>query len=238
MRLVDRIKTRLHRDIVADPVLHGLVLNLYLNGEQYPHRVADYFPFAAVEEPELERAMRAHVADEDKHIALYERAIRKLGQPVSVHPLPEVFNEVIRRHTPTSFALAAGDSRDQSRHKLANFFAHLHFLEKRVARSLEYHVEACAQAASDYPAKAVGAVLRDEHRHVSYTREVVAQLVPRQVEVDILTVHACAERRANLEFSARQLGGLARQHAARFPRARGRLYSACAGLLRGMHALA
>ena len=48
--VIDGIKARLHRDIVADPVLHGLVLNLYLNGEQYPHRVTDYFPLAAVED--------------------------------------------------------------------------------------------------------------------------------------------------------------------------------------------
>ena len=48
MDIIAGIKRRLHRDIVADPVLHGLVLNLYLNGEQYPHRVSDYFPFAAV----------------------------------------------------------------------------------------------------------------------------------------------------------------------------------------------
>lgn len=238
MSPVDRIKARLHRDIVADPVLHGLVLNLYLNGEQYPHRVTDYFPFAAVEEPELERAMRAHVADEEKHIALYERAIHKLGQPVSVHPLPEIFNEVIRRHTPVSFALAAGDSRDQCRYKLAHFLAHLHFLEKRVARSLEYHVNACAFSATDYPEKAVGAVLRDEHRHVRYTREVVTQLLPGRVASEVLALHARAERRANLEFSANQLGGLAQRHSQRFPGARRRLYAACATLLRGMHALA
>ena len=42
--VIDGVKARLHRDIVADPVLHGMVLNLYLNGEQYPHRVSDYFP--------------------------------------------------------------------------------------------------------------------------------------------------------------------------------------------------
>src|SRR5690349_14033162 len=117
MAFVDRIKARLHRDIVADPVLHGMVLNLYLNGEQYPHRVCDYFPFAAVEEPELERRMRAHMADEDKHIALYTRAIEKLGQPVTVQPLEEVFNGVIRRHTPVSFALSDGDGRDTCRTK-------------------------------------------------------------------------------------------------------------------------
>src|SRR4051812_15050386 len=170
--LVDRIKARLHRDIVADPVLHGLVLNLYLNGEQYPHRVSDYFPFAAVEDLELERVMRAHVADEDKHIALYRRAIEKLGQPVIVQPIEAVFNEVIRRHTPASFTLEAGESRDTRRLKLAHFFSHLHFLEKRVARSLEYHLDACAHAVSEYPQKVIDAVLSDEHRHVRYTRDV------------------------------------------------------------------
>ena len=44
---------RLHRDICADPVLHGLVLNLYLNGEEYPHRVADYFPMRTAAEAGL-----------------------------------------------------------------------------------------------------------------------------------------------------------------------------------------
>jgi hypothetical protein len=238
MVLIDRLKARLHRDIVADPVLHGLVLNLYLNGEQYPHRVDDYFPFAAVEEPDLERRMRAHVADEDKHIALYERAIRKLGQPVTVQPLDEVFNGVIRRHTQASFALAPGDDRDTRRRKVAHFFAHLHFLEKRVARSLEYHLDACAHAASDYPQKVIGAVLGDEIRHVRYTREVVAEVVPARVAGGVLRLHERAERRANLDFSAGQLGRLAREHAARFPGLTGPLYGACAALLRGVLALA
>lgn len=238
MSLVDRLKVRLHRDIVADPVLHGLVLNLYLNGEQYPHRVSDYFPFAAVEEPGLERRMRAHVEDEDKHIALYTRAIGKLDQPVTVQPLAEVFNEVIRRHTPVSFSIGPGDDRDCRRGKLANFFAHLHCLESRVARSLEYHFEACAQAASNYPEKVVGAVLGDELRHVRYTREAVAELVPARHASDILRLHARAERRANLDFSADQLSRLVREQAARFPASRGRLYGACAALLRGALALA
>jgi hypothetical protein len=238
MALVDRIKARLHRDIVADPVLHGMVLNLYLNGEQYPHRVSDYFPFAAVEEPELERRMRAHMADEDKHIALYTRAIEKLGQPVTVQPLDEIFNGVIRRHTPASFALAAGDSRDTCRAKLAHFFAHLHFLEKRVARSLEYHFEACAHSPSDYPQKVIAAVLGDETRHVRYTREVVAEVLPARLAAGVLEVHARAERRANLDFSAGQLGRLVREQSARFPRMRGRIYGTCASLLRGVLAIA
>src|SRR5262245_1575100 len=165
-----------------------LVLNLYLNGEQYPHRVSDYFPFAAVEEPELERRMRAHMADEDKHIALYTRAIEKLGQAVTVQPLEETFNGVIRHHTPASFTLAPGDSRDTCRTKLAHFFAHLHFLEKRVARSLEYHFDACAHSVSDYPQKVIGAVLGDETRHVRYTRETVAELLPARLVNDVLNV--------------------------------------------------
>jgi len=236
--VIDGVKARLHRDIVADPVLHGMVLNLYLNGEQYPHRVSDYFPFAAVEDPELERVMRAHVADEDKHIALYTRAIERLGQPVIVQPIEAVFNEVIRRHTPASFALEAGESRDSSRLKLAHFFAHLHFLEKRVARSLEYHLDACAHAVSDYPQKVIDAVLRDERRHVRYTREVVSQVLPVRRANQVLALHAGAERRANLDFSAHELGRLLHEQRSRFPRLRGRMYRACATLLKGVLALA
>jgi hypothetical protein len=236
--IVDGIKARLHRDIVADPVLHGLVLNLYLNGEQYPHRVSDYFPLAAVEDAQLERTMRDHIRDEDKHIALYIRAIEKLGQPVVVQPLENVFNEVIRRHTPASFALEAGEDRDASRFKLANFFAHLHFLEKRVARSLEYHLDACAHAASDYPAKVIDAVLRDERGHVRYTREAVTELLPAPDAARVLSLHAGAERRANFDFSARELGRLVREHSARFPGIRGRAYRACAALLQGVLAIA
>jgi len=178
------------------------------------------------------------VADEDKHIALYTRAIERLGQPVIVQPIEAVFNEVIRRHTPASFALEAGESRDSSRLKLAHFFAHLHFLEKRIARSLEYHVDACAHAVSDYPEKAVSTVLRDELRHVSYTREVVRHLLPAGEAAAVLTLHARAERRANLDFSARQLGRLLREHASRFPRVRGALYRGCTSLLRGALACA
>jgi len=238
MIIVDRIKTRLHRDIVADPVLHGLVLNLYLNGEQYPHRVSDYFPFAAVEEPELERRMRTHMADEDKHIALYTRVLEKLGQPVTVQPLDETFNGVIRRHTRASFTIEASDDRDSRRHKLAHFFAHLHFLEKRVARSLEYHLDACAHSSSDYPQKAIGAVLGDEVRHVRYTREVVAEVLPERIAKGVLEEHARAERRANLDFSAGQLGRIVREQVGRFPRWRGQVYGACAALLSGVLSLA
>jgi len=237
MTLLDRLKSRLHRDIVADPVLHGMVLNLYLNGEQYPHRVSDYFPFAAVEEPELEQRMREHVSDEDKHIALYERAIGKLGQPVTLQPLEETFNGVIRHHTPATFAMSPADGRDSCRRKLAHFFAHLHFLEKRVARSLEYHLDACAHSSSDYPQKVIGAVLGDERGHVRYTREVVAEVVPARVAADVLDEHARAERRANLDFSAGQLGRLVREQSARFPAPRGAIYGACAALLRGALAL-
>ena len=238
MKVIDGIKARLHRDIVADPVLHGLVLNLYLNGEQYPHRVTDYFPLAAVEDPQLLAAMQGHMADEDKHIALYTRAIEKIGQPVLVQPLESVFNSVIRRHTPASFALEAGEDRDALRLKLAHFFAHLHFLEKRVARSLEYHVDACAHAASDYPGKVIDAVLRDETRHVRYTRESVTQLLPARAAAQVLSLHSRAESRANLDFSANELGRLVREQAARFPRLRGSAYRACAALLQGVLALA
>jgi hypothetical protein len=234
MKIIDSVKFRLHRDIVADPVLHGLVLNLYLNGEQYPHRVQDYFPMQIVEAAELVDAMRRHIAEEDKHTALYIRAIEKLGQPVMVLPMHDVYNEIIRAHTPVSFAIAPDDDTDMRRGKLAHFFAHLHHLEKRIARSLEYHVEACARAGTSYPEKVVGMVLKDEWRHVSYTREAVAHLLPARAATAVMALHRRAERRANLDFSAGQLGGLLRHHAGRFPRLRGAGYRGCALLLRGV----
>jgi hypothetical protein len=238
MMIIDSVKLRLHRDIVADPVLHGLVLNLYLNGEQYPHRVQDYFPLQIAEAAELVDAMRRHIAEEDKHSALYIRAIEKLEQPVLELPMNDIYNEVIRAHTPVSFAISADDHTDVRRRKLAHFFAHLHHLEKRIARSLEYHVEACATAQVSYPEKVVGLVLKDEWRHVDYTREAVTQLLPVRAAAEIMGLHRRAERRANLDFSSGQLAGLLRHHAARFPRVRGAGYRGCASLLRGVLAYA
>ena len=226
------IKRRLHRDITADPVLHALVLNLYLNGEQYPHAVDDYFPIHAVEDEDLADAMRAHVADEDKHVALYTKAIQKLEQPVLVLPMADVFNHVIRTHTGASFTMRDDDGRDARRLKLAHFLAHAHWLEKRIARSLHWHVEACAQAAHPFAGKAVAAVLGDETRHVEYTRHAVEHLLPRAQAQATLRLHERAEARANLSFSATQLGRLVRVHAQRFPAQRRWLYRASAGLMK------
>lgn len=234
--IVSTLKRRLHRQIVADPLLHGLVLNLYLNGEQYPHRVSDYFPLASVEDPALEARMRLHMREEDKHVALYIKAIGTLEQPVTQLPLAEVYNEVIRKHTPSSFVIRADDTRDTRTLKLAHFLGHLHFLEKRIARSLEYHVEACAHSASAYAAKAVGAVLHDETAHVTYTREAVDALLPRRLARQVLSEHSGAESRANLEFSSRQLGRLVREHGTRFGGGSRMLYRAFSGLLeRNLH---
>jgi hypothetical protein len=231
MRLVDRIKQRLHRDIVADPVLHGLVLNLYLNGEQYPQRVDDYFPMTAGMNAELADQMRSHVSDEEKHVLLYTRAIEKLGQPVVELGKADVFNEVIRSHTPVSFRIEPADGHDTKTLKLAHFLAHVHFLEKRVARSLEYHVEACAHSSSAYPEKAVTAVLKDEGRHVTYTQEAVRDLLPRAKANEVLALHASAERRANLDFSAAQLRRLAREQRDHFAPTRRMSYLLCARML-------
>jgi hypothetical protein len=80
----------------------------------------------------------------------------------------------------------------------------------------------------------VGTVLKDEWRHVGYTGEAVAHLLPARVAAEVMALHRRAEQRANLDFSAGQLGGLLRRHAARFPRIRGAGYRCCASLLRGV----
>lgn len=222
------IKRRMHRDICADPVLHGLVLNLYLNGEEYPHRVADYFPLVDDFEPELASRMRAHMQDEDKHIALYQKAVRQIAQPVQRLPMADVFNHVILSHTPDSFAFEESDNNQIKRLKLANFFAHLHFLESRVARSLEYHLEGCDRSPSSYPAKVIRVILKDELGHAQYTREAVHELLPRAKALDVLGIHQRAESRANVDFSYRQFKRLLSEQPQRFPRSRQWLYRGAA----------
>lgn len=234
MGIIDWTKRRLHRDIVADPLLHARVLNLYLNGEAYPHRVDDYFPVAHVESPELAARMRVHMDDEDKHVALYAKAIEKLGQVVEDLPHACIFNAVIRQHTPESWAVRAGQDRQTQRLRLAHFFAHAHCLEKRVARSLEMHLDACAHAASPYPAKAVAAVLADEYGHVRYTAEAVDDLLPRAVAQEVWKAHTVAEKRANLDFSAAQLKRLLRENRHSWPSSRRGYYRVCSAAMRGL----
>jgi len=214
--MIVSIKRRLHREICANPVLHGLVLNLYLNGEQYPHRVDDYFPVQAAPDAELAAQMRSHLSDEDKHAAMYQCAIKKLAQPVLDLSGPDIYNHVIRSHTKTSFAVRPSDRPGTRLLKLAHFFAHLYYLEKRVAGSLDIHAEACAHSPLEYSRKVVAGVLRDERRHVAYTRDAVYHLVPRRVAVQVLGEHRRAERLANLEFSSQQLKKLVTMHAAHF----------------------
>ena len=231
MQILGGLKRRLHRDIVADPVLHGRVLNLYLNGEQYPHRVQDYFPLAEVEEVALEERMRQHLREEDKHVALYTKAIHALDQPVTQLPIEDVYNTVILRHSP---APQAGTRKDTRRITLAHFFAHLHFLESRVAQSLDYHLDACAHSANPYPAKAVAVILADERGHAAYTREAVLELVPARISSRVLAAHRRAEARANREFSARELNRLVHDQGGRFPAANRALYACSATLLGGL----
>jgi hypothetical protein len=234
MHLVRTIKRRLHRDIVADPCLHARVLNLYLCGEAYPHTVDDYFPVGSVACPELAAAMAAHFRDEDKHVALYTKAIRKLGQAVVDLPPQHVFNHVIRVHTAQPWRVDEGMPIDARHERVAHFLAHAHWLEKRIEHSLGMHVEACMHSSCEYAHKAVAAVLGDETRHVRYTRDAVFDLVPRQRALDILEHHRRAERRANLDFSSTQLRRLLREEPARWSAGGNALYGACSAAMKGL----
>lgn len=205
MFIIDGMKARAHREVVANPLAHGWVLNLYLNGERYPEKVCDYFQSEYAPNEELAANIVRHAADEAKHVRIYTRALVSIGQPVEDLAPPFVFNEVVRSFTPDTFHIVAADDDDVRREKLANFLAHAHFLEKRVGRSIEYHADACGALRRDGVGKCVAAVMRDEARHVRYTREAVVDLVPRRKAQQILDAHRRAEAKANLEFSLRLL---------------------------------
>src|SRR5688572_21693749 len=107
--VVDWAKGRWHRDLVADPVVHGWALNLYRAGERYPQTVADYFPVESAPHPALAESLRVHRRDEERHTAMYAHAIRALGQPVVDLDGDDVFNVVIRSRTAASFTMSGGD---------------------------------------------------------------------------------------------------------------------------------
>ena len=213
MFLVDSAKLRWHLDLASHPVTHGWVLNLYRAGEQHPETVADYFPAEHAPWPELAQDIRHHAAEERKHVGLYGRAISALGQPVDDLEGADVYNEVIRECTPVSFAISKTDSKDQRRLSVAHFLAHAHHLERRIARSLEYHLEACHQLDRAGPAAVVQQVLDDEYRHVHYTGLALPELLTHSEYESVMEMHALGEAQANLVFSSQQVTQFLQQYA-------------------------
>ncbi len=223
MSLSSRLKMLWHRDLASHPTTHAWVLNLYRAGERHPQMVDDYFPVSHAPWPELARDLSRHRDDERRHDRMYAAAIKRLGEPVVELEGLDVFNVVIKECTPVGFRVDESDSAERVRHKLANFLAHAHFLEKRITRSVAYHAEACEQAKSPI-ASVVAAVLEDEERHVRYTRAAVTELVGRAEGLRVLELHARAEAQANLLFSAHQMKQCMQRFRTHVPRLHRALY--------------
>ncbi len=232
-QIIDGMKSRFHRDIVSNPETHGWVLNLYLSGERYPQKVCDYFQADFAPLPYLADALRRHAADEDKHVKLYTHALQTMGQPVLDLQGGDVFNEVIKSFTPGTFHIVEADPPETRRWKMANFLAHAYHLEKRIARSFEYHIDACGSEGRGGIANIVAAVYRDEGRHIRYTRDGVRDLLPRREAQRVMDTHRRAEAKANLSFSAKQVRTFLRQFPGATSKRRRLLYHVCAGLMEG-----
>ncbi len=229
--VIDSVKGRFHRDLVANPVTHGWVLNLYRGGERYPQRVCDYFQSDFAPTPELAARLRQHAADEDKHVHLFSSALKTLEQPVMDADLGDVFNEVVRSFTPGTFHIQESDAPEVRRHKLANFLAHAHHLEKRVAHSFAYHIDACERGGKSTIADLVSRTKKDEDRHVQYTRATVFDLLTHREAQAVMELHRRAEARANLRFSQRQVRVFLAQFGDTTPKYRQWLFRICATIM-------
>ena len=229
--VITSMKGRFHRDLVANPLTHGWVLNLYRSGERYPQRVCDYFQSDFAPTQELAVLLRQHSADEDKHVLLFSQALKTLKQPVIEADLGDVFNEVVRSFTPGTFHIQESDSPEVRRRKLANFLAHAHHLEKRVAQSFAYHMDACERSGKNTIASLVSRTKTDEDRHVSYTRETVFDLLTRKEAQTVMDLHRRAEAKANLKFSQRQVRKFLAQFGDITPKHRRWLYQICATVM-------
>ena len=229
--IIDSVKGRFHADLVANPVTHGWVLNLYRGGERYPQRVCDYFQSDFAPSETLAAQLRRHAAEEDKHVTLFSQALRSIDQPVVEIELGDVFNEVIRSFTPGTFHIVESDAPEVRRNKLANFLAHAHHLEKRVSRSFAYHIDACERVHKDQVAGAVARAKHDEDGHVSYTRAAVLDLLTRREANEVMEVHKRAEARANLLFSRRQVQAFLTLFSNTIPKHRALLFRLCANIM-------
>jgi len=229
--VIDSVKGRFHRELVANPLTHGWVLNLYRSGERYPQRVCDYFQSDFAPTQELAAQLRQHAADEDKHVRLFSQALKTLDQPVIEADLGDVFNEVVRSFTPGTFHIQESDPPEVRRRKLANFLAHAHHLEKRVAQSFAYHMDACERIGRGAIASLVSVTKTDEDRHVRYTRVAVFDLLTHREAQAVMDLHRRAEARANLRFSQRQVRAFLAQFADTTPKHRQWLYRICATIM-------
>lgn len=203
--LIASTKRAWHAALVADPTTHAWVLNLYRAGERHPEQVTDYFPIDDAPSEALREQMIRHRSDEARHAQLYERAVKLLDQPLEEPDGLDVFNNAIRHCTGAPFAIEAAMTRAQRTERVVHFLCHAHFLEKRIARSLQYHAEACQHGVDGGVRVVVESVLADEERHCAYTRHAPYELVPRRTADAAFAHHEAAERRANLLFSARQV---------------------------------
>jgi hypothetical protein len=231
--VIDPVKKSFHRDLSRDPVTHGWVLNLYRAGERYPQQVCDYFQLEFAPWPGLATDLERHALDEARHGVLFEHGLAQLGQPVVELASGDVFNEVIRSFTPGTFHIVDSDPPDRRSFKLANFLAHAYHLEKRIARSFAYHLEACEAVGQERVGRIIAAIHRDEEHHVRYTREAVFELLPGSRAREVMAVHRRAEAKANLMFSARQVGALLRRCRTAAPRHHRLLYQLSGYLMEG-----
>ncbi len=229
--IIDSIKGSFHGEMTSNPTIHGWVLNLYRGGERYPQRVCDYFQSDFAPTKELAERLRQHSAEEDKHVLLFSQALKSIEQPVVEVEMGDIFNEVIRSFTPGTFHIVESDTPEARRRKLANFLAHAHHLEKRVARSFAYHIDACERVGADSVARVVAIAKHDEEGHVRYTRAAVFDLLTRREAEEVMDVHRRAEAKANLIFSQRQVREFLKRFGKTMPKHRRWLFRICAILM-------
>jgi hypothetical protein len=92
-------------------------------------------------------------------------------------------------------------------------------------------LDACLQTDRVTVSHTLQVAKKDEDKHVSYTREAVYQLLPRQKADEVMAIHRAVEARANLVFSQKQVRVFLDRFATTIPRRRQLLYRVCAILM-------
>jgi bacterioferritin (cytochrome b1) len=174
----------LFRQVVSNPALHLFILKNYHYTEEFG--AAELRSVARLlADLDLKQQMTQHVADEEKHAALFKQRILELGGSPGLTPA-ELSVAFFRRFE--AYGLGISDARLQADHplearELVRFLVPLKFEEDFGLWAFRTHRQAAA--ADPETAQMLDTVIPDEQRHTAYLAEALEKLGRSGYQADI-----------------------------------------------------
>ena len=160
--------------LVASPRGRAFLFSFMADAEEADEGAFDRL-VAKVDRPDLQKMVRTHQEDEERHARLMRECVARTG--VAAEPLPAHLRIVDRIDRLTGNAFRAGFPDDPPELGVVKVYALLEAVEERgvtqfglIARALRPH--------DPRSAAVIDAIVRDEERHVRYARAIARRYAP------------------------------------------------------------